>query len=171
MMKKILICVVGLLSTLLVYSQDMTGVRIYINPGHGGYDSDDRNMVIYPFTSGDPNGFWESQSNLDKGMMLKDMLDNAGASTAISRTQNRTQDDLALSTIVRLANEFNSDFMLSIHTNAGVNNYILMLYSGVDPNDTYTYPSATPHSDLSRTISTVIAQNLYTNEVTTWGAT
>ena len=30
--------------------------HVYINPGHGGYDSDDRNMVIYPFHQGDSAG-------------------------------------------------------------------------------------------------------------------
>ena len=42
--------------------------HVYINPGHGGYDSDDRNMVIYPFTQGDSAGSWESKSNLRKGI-------------------------------------------------------------------------------------------------------
>ena len=50
------------------FSQDLSGVRIFINPGHGGYDSDDRNVVIAPYSQGDQNGFWESKSNLDKGM-------------------------------------------------------------------------------------------------------
>ena len=56
------------------FSQDLSGVRIFINPGHGGYDSDDRNVVIAPYSQGDQNGFWESRSNLDKGMYLKSML-------------------------------------------------------------------------------------------------
>ena len=42
--------------------------HVYINPGHGGYDSDDRNMVIYPFHQGDSAGSWESKSNLRKGL-------------------------------------------------------------------------------------------------------
>ena len=57
-----------------VQAQDLSGVRILINPGHGGYDSDDRNVVIAPFTSGNQNGFWESKSNLDKGFALRSML-------------------------------------------------------------------------------------------------
>ena len=30
--------------------------HVYINPGHGGHDSDDRNVVIYPFAQGDTAG-------------------------------------------------------------------------------------------------------------------
>lgn len=151
-------------------AQDMTGVKIYINPGHGGHDSDDRNMVIYPYTQGDPEGFWESNSNLHKGLMLNELLTGAGASTAMSRTTNTTADDRALSAIVAEANAYNADFMLSIHSNAGVNNYVLMLYAGVDATDTQTYPTATPCSDEGREISTIIAQNLYKNQITCWGA-
>lgn len=170
-MKKTICFLVGFLFLIhALFSQDLSGVRIYINPGHGGYDSDDRNVVIYPFTSGDPNGFWESQSNLDKGLQLKTMLDNANATTFISRTTNTTADDLALTTIVRLANESDADFMLSIHSNAGgAANHVLMLYAGVDPNDTQTYPTPTPWSDRGREISTVIADNLFSNEANTWG--
>ena len=159
-----------LLVTGFSYSQDLSGVIIYINPGHGGYDSDDRNMVIYPYKSGDPNGFWESQSNLDKGLQLRDLLKEVNATTYMSRITNTTADDLPLSQIVREANECNADYMLSIHSNAGVTNYILQLYAGLDPGDTYTYASATPWSDRGREISTVIAKNQYTNEVNCWAA-
>lgn len=34
--------------------------HVYINPGHGGHDSDDRNVVVAPFAAGDTAGFWES---------------------------------------------------------------------------------------------------------------
>lgn len=153
------------------FSQNLTGVKIYINPGHGGYDSDDRNVIIAPYRLGDPNGFWESKSNLDKGLFLKEMLDSHGATTRISRVTNTTADDLPLSQIVRSANEMGADFMLSIHTNAGgISNHVLMLYPGKDPGDTNYYPSATPKSAESRAISEVIAKNLYLNQITTWGA-
>ncbi|MFV0390892.1 MAG: Ig-like domain-containing protein [Paludibacteraceae bacterium] len=155
-----------------IQAQDLSGIRIYINPGHGGYDSDDRNVVIPPFTSGDHNGFWESVSNLHKGMYLKAMLDSRGASTAISRITNTTADDLPLSQIVRSANEFNADFMLSIHSNAGTtaNSAVLMLFSGRSPGDTWVYPSPTPHEETSRLISTEIAKNLYSNQATSWSS-
>ena len=82
--------------------------------------SDDRNMVIYPFTQGDPNGF-------GSGSIQRLMLDTSyevGATTKLSRITNTEDDDRYLSAIVAEANAFNADFMLSIHTNAGVTNYI-----------------------------------------------
>ncbi len=172
-MKKILIAAVFLIGIgMSVFSQDLSGIRIYINPGHGGYDSDDRNVVIPPFTLGDRNGFWESVSNLDKGMYLKEMLDVRGATTFISRVTNTTADDLPLSQIVAAANQANADFMLSIHSNAGntARSAVLMLYSGVSPGDTWIYPTPTPHSETSRLISTEIAKNLYSNQATSWSS-
>jgi hypothetical protein len=155
-----------------VFANTLTDVRIYINPGHGGHDSDDRNITIYPYSQGDVNGFWESNSNLDKGLMLNTLLKDSGAATKMSRTTNTTADDRALSAIVAEANAFNADFMLAIHTNAGVNNYVLQLYSGWDENDTQTYSDVITQAncDASRAISTTIAQNLYANAVTCWGA-
>lgn len=172
-MKKLFI--ITLFFTAIVFSviaQDLSGIKIYINPGHGGYDSDDRNVVIAPYSQGDQNGFWESVSNLDKGKYLMEMLENSGAQVAISRVTNTTADDLPLSQIVRSANEFNSDFMLSIHSNAGntARSAVLMLYSGRSVGDTWVYPTATPHEETSRLISTEIAKNLYSNQATSWSS-
>jgi len=156
-----------------LFAQDMTGVKIFINPGHGGWDSDDRGIPTPLYPNVGPNvGFWESQSNLDKGLMLRDLLLNLGCDVQMSRTQNRTQDDLPLTTIVEMANEFNADFMLSNHSNAGggTANYVLELYAGKDLTDPYTYPTPTPKSDEGRAISTVIANNLYENQLTYWTA-
>lgn len=154
------------------FAQNLQGTTIYINPGHGGFDSDDRNIPVSPFKEGDHNGFWESQSNLDKGLQLYNMLEKAGAKVYISRTTNTTNDDLDLSAIVQMANEVDADYMIAIHSNSGggTANYVLQLYAGVDPGDTYTYPTPTPCSDEGRTISTIIANNLYSNQVNTWGS-
>ena len=169
-MKKFFTLLVSALICVSLFAEGRDSIRIYINPGHGGYGSDDRNMAVYPFASGDTLGFWESWSNLDKGLMLKQMLDSAGFTTAISRVQNREDDDLALSQIVRMNNEFGSTFFLSIHSNAGgKSNYVLQLYAGITPGDTYTYPTATPCSERSRLISTEIAKNLVSNQITCWG--
>lgn len=169
---KAVIVLVLLFSFNTLNGQNLSGVRIHINPGHGGWDSDDRGIPTPLFPSVGPNvGFWESQSNLDKGLQLKAMLEELGATVQISRTQNRTEDDLPLSQIVRMANEFNSDFMLSIHSNAGSGtaNHVLMLYAGIDLNDPQkTYPTPTPKSDESRAISTEIAKNLVKNQLTHW---
>lgn len=151
---------------------DFKDFRIYINPGHGGHDANDRNVKIYPFAGGDPNGFWESNSNLDKGLKLRDWLNELGFQTMMSRVTNTTADDRSLSAIVAEANTYKADFMLSIHSNAGgPANYVLQLYSGVDVGDTHIYPTATPRSDESRAISTLIGNNIMSNQITTWTTT
>ena len=48
--------------------------HVYINPGHGGHDSDDRNVPCPPFAAGDTAGFWESNASLKKGFALQEML-------------------------------------------------------------------------------------------------
>lgn len=144
-------------------------LKIYINPGHGGWDSDDRQMVIYPFTLGSHNNFWESQSNLDKGLRLRDILNSLGVQNTMSRTTNTTADDLPLSTIVAEANAYKPDFFLSIHSNAGnPSNYILQLYAGKDPGDTRSYATATPCSEEGRLVTTLMGNILYENAVTDW---
>lgn len=179
MIQKLSIILISLLMLNTAIAQNLTGVKICINPGHGGYDADDRNVVIAPFTSGDPNGFWESVSNLDKGLALRDMLEAAGATVIMTRVLNRTQDDLPLSQIVAMANQASVDFMLSIHSNAGsgVANNVLMLHVGVDANDATVYNTFNPGnpvhkklSDDSRDISTEIAVNMYANKITTWSS-
>jgi len=173
-MKKIYILLMVLTAVFSgMNAQNMTGITICVNPGHGGFDSDDRNVTIAPYLQSDPNGFWESQSNLDKGKQLRDMLQVAGATVIMTRTTNTTADDLDLSVIIAMANQGNADFMLSIHSNAGngVANHVLQLYAGKDANDVTVYPTATPWSDKSRDISTVIAKNLYENQINTWSST
>ncbi len=170
---KTLLLSLFVLIALVTPAQDLTGIKIHINPGHGGWDGNDRGIPTPLFPSVGPNvGFWESQSNLDKGMQLKTMLETLGATVQMSRTQNRTEDDLSLSTIVQMANEFQADFMLSIHSNAGngVANYVLQLFAGKTDGDTQTYPTPTPRSDESRDISTEIAKNQYKNQLTYWTA-
>lgn len=76
------ICTFGLLAA------ENNGLKVYINPGHGGHESNDRNVVIYPYAQGDPNGYWESNSNLDKGLALRDMLIAKGYQVEMSRTTN-----------------------------------------------------------------------------------
>ena len=167
------------LNAFFVPAQNLTGVKIFINPGHGGFDSDDRNVVIAPFTSGNQNGFWESQSNLDKGFALRTMLQSSGATVSMSRTANTTADDLPLSQIVTMGNTMQADFFLSIHSNAGngVASYVLMIHYGSDLSDSQIYNTYNPGnatqfalSNKSRDISTEIAKNLYANQITTWSS-
>ena len=156
--------------------------KIYINPGHGGYDSDDRLMYLYPIFVNQvvqepytrEQSFWESVSNLDKGLRLDTMLRALGFQTKLSRITNTTADDRSLSGISAEASNWNADFMLSIHSNAGnPSNYILHLHSGITPGDPYGlngYPEKVPQEicDEARAITTLMGQNQYSNQVSCW---
>ena len=115
-----------LLLSVSLTAQDFSGIKIYINPGHGGHDSDDRYIAA--------TGYWESEGNLTKGLYLRDLLESLGATVILSRTQNRTVDDRALSEIAEEANANNVDYFHSIHSNAynAAINYPLLLFRGYD---------------------------------------
>ncbi len=134
-MKKLIGIFAILLISFSAMAADFTGVKIYVNPGHGGYDAaNDRNLVTINYELKDTLGFWESKSNLHKGLALRDMLQASNANVIMSRTQNRDQDDRSLTEIAEEANANNVDAFISIHSNAvGTNtgtNYLLILYHG-----------------------------------------
>ena len=137
--------------------------HVYINPGHGGYDSDDRNMVIYPFSQGDSAGSWESKSNLRKGLALQEILQKKGYKTSISRVTNTTADDLALSTIVALCNQSGADVFYSIHSNAtgtsAVTNFPMVFYRG------YTGSPQVANADV---LAADLEPYLYASQTTVW---
>ena len=139
--------------------------HVYINPGHGGHDADDRNVVVAPFAQGDTLGFWESNSNLWKGFALQEMLKHKGYKTSISRVSNTSADDLNLSTIVALCNASGADVFYSIHSNAtgaGDNyriNFPLGLYRG------YTGSPVVPGSDK---LAQDLGVYLLANQSTVW---
>lgn len=139
------------------------GLKVYINPGHGGHDSDDRNVVIEPYEQGDPEGYWESNSNLVKGLALRDILNAKGYKVEMSRTTNTSEDDLGLTTIGTLANNSQADLFFSIHSNAtgttSRRNFPLMLFRGYDNE---------PQIAGSKDLSTILNKHLLENEVTYW---
>ena len=110
--------------------------RVFINPGHGGHDSDDRHMPTWVIGRQDTVHYYESNSNLTKGLALVEILNNKGYETAISRKTNNTEDDLDLFEIVSLAANSGADVFFSIHSNAtGIEkklNFPLGLYRGWD---------------------------------------
>ena len=154
-MKKYYIILIAFLGCLGLQAKDMTGLKIYINPGHGGYDSDDRNVAVYPYAQGDTLGFWESSSNLHKGLMLRELLQEQGATVAMSRVLNRTEDDRGLETIGREASEWEADLFFSIHSNAtGTSrrdNFPMMLFRGYTENPVKPEDKVAAKSTLSKT--------------------
>ncbi|MDR2293150.1 MAG: gliding motility-associated C-terminal domain-containing protein [Prevotellaceae bacterium] len=167
MKKLILLFLFAFFAGNVISQTDLTGIKIYINPGHGGYDSNDRNVLTIPFEYGDTLGFYESKSNLWKGLYLRDLLLSQNATVMMSRTLNRTQDDRVLSTIVAEANAFEPDGFLSIHSNANESadnstNYLLFLYSGTDA------ASITPGT---KEYATACWPFMLDNQLTSWSST
>ena len=110
--------------------------RVFINPGHGGHDSDDRHVPTWVIGAQDTLHYYESNSNLTKGLALEEILTNKGYEVALSRRTNTTEDDLDLFEIVSLAANSGADIFFSIHSNAtGIVkriNFALALYRGWD---------------------------------------
>lgn len=128
-MKKIIFALLALMAFVSADAKRMSDLKIYINPGHGGYTSNDRPIQIYPFASNDTAGYWESKSNLYKGLHMYHILKSLGAKPYLSRTKNTEADDRSLSGIAEEANQLGVDLFFSIHSNAGEDvNYPLMLY-------------------------------------------
>jgi len=162
-MKKIFTTFLVLCLLAIAQAADFTGVKIYINPGHGGWDANDRNIQSINFAMGDTLGFWESKSNLVKGLYLRDLLQSANATVYMSRTQNRTEDDRSLSQVAEEANANGVDAFLSIHSNAiGSNvgtNYLLLLFHGKD---------TAPKVPQSVTQANAAWSRLFSNKLTVW---
>lgn len=162
-MKKFNILLMGLAASVCVNAASMKDLKIYVNPGHGGYDSDDRGLTVPPFAPGSQDGFWESKSNLIKGMDLKALLNSFGTKVMMSRETNTTADDRDLSEIGYEANAYGADFFFSIHSNAtGTTSRVnqpLMLYRGF---------TANPVSPAAKEMSAVLNDQLLENRLPSW---
>jgi len=152
-MKKTILSISLIFITLLAVAQDFTGTKFCINPGHGGHDGDDRFM--------EETGFYESDGNLTKGLYMKDIFVNCGATVVMSRTTNDSSDDLPLSQIAGIANDNNVDFFHAIHSNGlnGQMNYPLMLFRGYDTD---------PVFDQAKEMGEIMWHKLYENGAQCW---
>lgn len=162
MTKRILILFMAVVAAASFASaKKMSDLKIYINPGHGGYTSNDRPIRIYPFAANDTLGYWESKSNLYKGLHMYHILDSLGAKPYLSRTKNTENDDRSLSGISAEANALGVDLFFSIHSNAGENvNYPLMLYR----ENTIGTPRYAGNVELSK----ILWKNLHSNRLPYW---
>ena len=93
-MKKTLLLMAACVVSIAMFAADLTGKRIYINPGHGSWGPNDRPNATIPYpnlpSTGMPDtlGFYESNTNLWKCLELRDHLEAAGAYVIMSRTQS-----------------------------------------------------------------------------------
>lgn len=87
-----------LLANFLYAQPNLSGKKIYVNPGHGSYGWDDRPLSTIPYpilkksngtSLGIPDtcGFFESNTNLQKCLYLGKKLEQYGAKVTYSHTQ------------------------------------------------------------------------------------
>ena len=157
-MKKILLLLTMVCGAIgMAHAVTADDVRIYINPGHGGWGPNDRPMatISYPMLSStgrpDTCGFYESNTNLWKAFEMKDALQRMGVKAeniTLSRTANgpfpydgNTYGAYSklLSVIAAEAEEGGYDMFVSIHSNAltegTTTNYPLYLYRGTNDSE------------------------------------
>ena len=88
-LNKLLSICLGITLAFSVSANDLSEARIYINPGHGGWGPNDRPMATINYAQMDTLGFFETNTNLIKGMALREELVKAGAGyVRMSRTVN-----------------------------------------------------------------------------------
>lgn len=78
---------------------------VFIDPGHGGSDP-----------GAVANGLIEKDINLEVALRLRDILDNNGIATVMSRDDDTY---VGINERVRMANQSGADYFISIHSNAG----------------------------------------------------
>lgn len=105
----------------------LKGKKIFLDPGHGGNAAND------PLRTG-PFGITEEAVNLRVGLILRDMLVQAGALVTMSRTAD---SNVPLPERVRAAAECQPDILVSIHHNATLKggdlvNYPCVFFWGSD---------------------------------------
>lgn len=93
-------------STINFYSPYFKGLKIFLDPGHGGTDRKNKG----------PAGLAvEADLNLKVALYLRDYLQRAGAIVNMSRDRDTF---ISLDDRSRLANEWGADIFISIHHNA-----------------------------------------------------
>lgn len=137
-MKKTLLLILAFAATTFAFA-----AKIYVNPGHGGWGSNDRPMgtISYPplSSTGRPDtlGFYESNTNMWKAYYLREKLQAAGHTVVMSHTKCGTSP--ALTTIAAEAQHSGADYFISIHSNAlsegATTNYPSLWFRGKTGND------------------------------------
>ena len=86
----VMIALLGLAAPLMFgQTGSLTGMKICIDPGHGGHNpANDRYLVPDPGTE-----FWESESNFQKALLLRTLLQAKGAVVYLTRETNDYPDD------------------------------------------------------------------------------
>lgn len=124
--------------TIPPYAQHLAPFTIALDPGHGG-------LGHLPGYKRGPTGKEESVMNLNVAFALRELLEAAGATVVLTRSDDRF---VSLQERAAIAERAGCDFMISLHHNAAENpqvNYASVYY--------HLYPDYSPASmDLGRHI-------------------
>lgn len=153
---------------------NLNGLKICIDPGHGG-NNPDNDRRIEPDSG---NVFWESEGNFRKALWLRPMLQGRGATVLLTRETNNypNDDDPTLSARVAFANSNNVHYFNSIHSNAtgGTNtgtNLTLMLIrekrSATDPAASTGNGLGIPEYQASQDLANIVGPNIRAKNRTT----
>ena len=131
-MKKTLLLTLALAATSLAFA-----AKIYVNPGHGTWGANDRNMATITHAIGDTTGFYESNTNMWKAYYLREKLQKAGHTVVMSHTKCGYSPEL--STVAAEAQRSGATYFISVHSNANADgdkvNYPAYFYRGTTNND------------------------------------
>lgn len=163
-----------------VVTKAASDVRIYLNPGHGGWGGDDRPMesIPYPKNSGgtstssfpDTCGFYESNTDLWKMIEARERLIEMGVpdeNITLSRWNNGpyprdgvtyhsgSNFSRTFSVINAEVNAGNYDMFVSLHSNGTgtdhtLSNYELILYRQLYTSAKGKYEATPPSSDMGK---------------------
>ena len=118
-----------------------SAIKVYIDPGHGGWNADSRNMLTITHPSySDTAGFWESNTNLWKSWYFEKKLKDAGYTVMKSRNSCFYGENRELHIIAQESQSFGSDYFVSVHSNAHIDgyttNYPALIHKGYDNSET-----------------------------------
>lgn len=147
-----------LVLSFFLLSMTAWATKIYINPGHGSWSANCRHMglINVPVGAADANGyysgndtlgFFESNTNLWKGLFLEKKLLEKGYQVKMSRRYSGGTNELessaydkALHVIGAESQAYGSDYFISIHSNAHIDgyttNYPVFIHKGYDNSET-----------------------------------
>lgn len=135
-MRILLFCALFITTSLILKAQ-----TICIDPGHGygpnGEDIDGRT--------------WEEiTTNCDVGLILRDSLENVGYTVIMTREDSDSGSWMSLTQRAELADEYESDRLLSIHCNAG----------GGTGTETFWCYRGSPNRAIDSTLSWLVQENM-----------
>lgn len=149
-MKKLLLATLAVLAVgAPAAAKSASQLRVYINPGHGGWTGNDRAMNVIGHSYPDTCAFYESNTNLQKGFGMMEKLIEMGVpfnrangarnlsnNIVLSRVKNGAGQDRDLLEIAAECQNNNFDYFISIHSNAASEatntNFPFFEYHGLD---------------------------------------